>query len=163
MALSLPPTGLPRNYGISTGMACFEAKRRCPNGVLCPPHYDEYRRLSLPCSRFWKNTRRSSCRCPLTRLLGFVHDEPARLADTTPLNYMKGIGEEFAKKLDCRYQAGWRIPPSSPNFPLTWPSPDSWKFLKSGKGISERPARARTVGHWQKSSTLAGGVRCLHF
>jgi nucleotidyltransferase/DNA polymerase involved in DNA repair len=28
-------------------MACFEAKRRCPTGVLCPPHYDEYRRLSL--------------------------------------------------------------------------------------------------------------------
>jgi DNA polymerase-4 len=36
-----------KKYGISTGMACFEAKRRCPTGVLCPPHYDEYRRLSL--------------------------------------------------------------------------------------------------------------------
>ncbi|MCX7914918.1 MAG: DNA polymerase IV, partial [Verrucomicrobiae bacterium] len=36
-----------KRYGITTGMACFEAKRRCPDGVLVRPHYDEYRRLSL--------------------------------------------------------------------------------------------------------------------
>ena len=34
-------------YGIITGMACFEAKHKCPDGVLVRPHYDEYRRLSL--------------------------------------------------------------------------------------------------------------------
>jgi len=34
-------------YGIITGMACFEAKHKCPDGVLVKPHYDEYRRLSL--------------------------------------------------------------------------------------------------------------------
>ena len=36
-----------KKYGIITGMACFEAKRKCPDGVLVKPHYDEYRRLSL--------------------------------------------------------------------------------------------------------------------
>lgn len=36
-----------KKYGITTGMACFEAKRKCPGGVLVKPHYDEYRRLSL--------------------------------------------------------------------------------------------------------------------
>lgn len=36
-----------KGYGITTGMACFEAKRRCPGGVLVKPHYDEYRRLSV--------------------------------------------------------------------------------------------------------------------
>jgi DNA polymerase-4 len=36
-----------KRYGIITGMACFEAKRKCPDGVLVKPHYDEYRRLSL--------------------------------------------------------------------------------------------------------------------
>ncbi len=35
-----------KKFGIQTGMACFEAKRLCPKGVLCRPHYDEYRRLS---------------------------------------------------------------------------------------------------------------------
>jgi len=36
-----------KKYGIITGMACFEAKRKCPEGVLVRPHYDEYRRLSI--------------------------------------------------------------------------------------------------------------------
>ena len=35
-----------KKFGITTGMACFEAKQLCPIGVLCRPHYDEYRRLS---------------------------------------------------------------------------------------------------------------------
>jgi DNA polymerase IV len=38
---------LAKAYGIITGMACFEAKHKCPAGVLVRPHYDEYRRLSL--------------------------------------------------------------------------------------------------------------------
>src|ERR1044071_424224 len=37
---------LAKKFGVKTGMACFEAKRLCPKGVLCKPHYDEYRRLS---------------------------------------------------------------------------------------------------------------------
>ncbi len=35
-----------KKFGIKTGMACFEAKRLCPKGVLCRPHYDDYRELS---------------------------------------------------------------------------------------------------------------------
>ncbi|HVM63191.1 MAG TPA: DNA polymerase IV [Verrucomicrobiae bacterium] len=38
---------LAKKFGIITGMACFEAKHKCPDGVLVRPHYDEYRRLSL--------------------------------------------------------------------------------------------------------------------
>ena len=37
---------LAKKYGVKTGMACFEAKRLCCNGVLCKPHYDAYRELS---------------------------------------------------------------------------------------------------------------------
>lgn len=36
-----------KKYGLKTGMACFEARRLCPHGILCRPHYSEYRRLSL--------------------------------------------------------------------------------------------------------------------
>ncbi|HKI69919.1 MAG TPA: DNA polymerase IV, partial [Verrucomicrobiae bacterium] len=35
-----------KKLGIQTGMACFEAQRLCPKGVLCRPHYDDYRDLS---------------------------------------------------------------------------------------------------------------------
>jgi DNA polymerase-4 len=38
---------LAKQYGIKTGMACFDARRQCPAGILVKPHYDEYRRLSL--------------------------------------------------------------------------------------------------------------------
>ena len=37
---------LAKKFGIKTGTACFEAKRLCPRGVLCRPHYDAYRELS---------------------------------------------------------------------------------------------------------------------
>lgn len=35
-----------KQFGVRTGMACFEAARLCPRGVLCRPHYEEYRELS---------------------------------------------------------------------------------------------------------------------
>ena len=35
-----------KKFGIKTGMACFEAGRLCPRGILCRPHYDDYRELS---------------------------------------------------------------------------------------------------------------------
>jgi len=35
-----------KKFGVTTGMACFEAARICPRGVLCKPHYDDYRELS---------------------------------------------------------------------------------------------------------------------
>jgi DNA polymerase-4 len=35
-----------KKFGVKTGMACFEAKSLCPRGVLCKPHYDDYRELS---------------------------------------------------------------------------------------------------------------------
>lgn len=37
---------LAKKFGIKTGTACFKAKRLCPSGVLCRPHYDAYRELS---------------------------------------------------------------------------------------------------------------------
>ena len=35
-----------KKFGVTTGMACFEAARICPRGVLCRPHYTEYRDIS---------------------------------------------------------------------------------------------------------------------
>jgi nucleotidyltransferase/DNA polymerase involved in DNA repair len=35
-----------KKFGVKTGMACFEAQRLCPRGILCRPHYDEYRAIS---------------------------------------------------------------------------------------------------------------------
>ena len=37
---------LAKSFGVKTGMAGFEAKKLCPQAILAPPNYDEYRRLS---------------------------------------------------------------------------------------------------------------------
>ena len=44
-----------KKSGITTGMACFAARRQCPTGVLVKPHYDEYRRLSVEMFRRVRN------------------------------------------------------------------------------------------------------------
>jgi len=56
-----------KKFGIKTGMACFEAKKLCPRGVLCKPHYDEYRRLSAEMFHILRNIRPRSCPSRLTR------------------------------------------------------------------------------------------------
>src|SRR5260221_13514495 len=35
-----------KGFGVGTGMACFEARRLCPQGVLAPPGYNEDRHIS---------------------------------------------------------------------------------------------------------------------
>ena len=35
-----------KKYGVTTGMACFDARKLCPEGITAPPNYTEYRRIS---------------------------------------------------------------------------------------------------------------------
>ncbi|HXC99329.1 MAG TPA: DNA polymerase IV, partial [Verrucomicrobiae bacterium] len=35
-----------KQFGVKTGMACFQAAKLCPHGVLARPNYNEYRRIS---------------------------------------------------------------------------------------------------------------------
>ena len=96
-----------KKYGISTGMACFEAKRRCPNGVLCPPHYDEYRRLSLAMFKILEEY--APVIVPMSIDEGFLDLSTMSQhvwRDTTPLNYMKGIGERIRKEVGLPVSGG---------------------------------------------------------
>jgi DNA polymerase-4 len=96
-----------KKYGISTGMACFEAKRRCPIGVLCPPHYDEYRRLSLAMFKILEEY--APVIVPMSIDEGFLDLSTMSQhvwRDTTPLNYMKGIGERIRKEVGLPVSGG---------------------------------------------------------
>src|ERR1035437_3401109 len=87
-----------KKYGISTGMACFEAKRLCPKGVLCPPHYDEYRRLSLAMFKILEDY--APVIVPMSIDEGFLDLSAVSQyvwRDSTPLKYMNGIGERIRK------------------------------------------------------------------
>ena len=96
-----------KKFGISTGMACFEAKRRCPIGVLCPPHYDEYRRLSLAMFKILEEY--APVIVPMSIDEGFLDLSTMSQhvwRDTTPLNYMKGIGERIRKEVGLPVSGG---------------------------------------------------------
>jgi DNA polymerase IV len=96
-----------KKFGISTGMACFEAKRLCPRGVLCPPHYDEYRRLSLAMFKILEEY--APVIVPMSIDEGFLDLSTMSQhvwRDTTPLNYMKGIGDRIRKEVGLPVSGG---------------------------------------------------------
>ncbi|HSH92716.1 MAG TPA: DNA polymerase IV [Roseimicrobium sp.] len=148
-----------KKYGVVTGLACFEAKRLCPQGVLCRPHYDEYRRLShdmfrileqyspmlVPMSidegfldlstmdaHVWRNTTPA----------GYVNEIRDRIRRETRLPVSGGLGSS-AKLAKLATDAG------KPGF-LEVPSGQEKEFLKDRpvrelSGIAGRRERALNV------------------
>ena len=85
-----------KKFGVVTGMACFDAQRLCPKGVLCRPHYDEYRRLSQEMFRVLEQY--SPVLVPISIDEGFLDLTTMDChvwRHTTPLDYMKLIGEHI--------------------------------------------------------------------
>ena len=81
-----------KKFGVETGLACFEAKRLCPQGVLCHPHYDEYRRLSAEMFRILEEY--SPTLVPISIDEGFLDlttMEQHVWRQTTPADYVKEI------------------------------------------------------------------------
>jgi DNA polymerase-4 len=88
-----------KKFGVETGMACFEARQKCPKGVLCKPHYDEYRRLSHEMFRVLEEY--SPMMVPVSIDEGFLDlttMDAHVWRHTTPLDYMKSIGEHVRRK-----------------------------------------------------------------
>jgi len=96
-----------KKYGVKTGMACFEAKRACPTGVLCRPHYDEYRRLSHDLFRVLEQY--SPTLVPISIDEGFL-DLTMMGAhvwrNTTPADYIKQIGAHIRDKVGLPVSGG---------------------------------------------------------
>jgi DNA polymerase-4 len=83
-----------KKFGVKTGMACFEARRLCPRGVLCRPHYDEYRRLSEEMFRILESY--SPTLVPISideGFLDFTTMDRHVWRHTTPMAYLKQVGE----------------------------------------------------------------------
>jgi len=98
---------LAKKFGVKTGMACFEAARLCPKGVLCRPHYDEYRRLSADMFRVLEEY--SPTLVPISIDEGFLDlttMDRHVWRHTTPMNYIKGIGERVRQKVGLPVSGG---------------------------------------------------------
>jgi DNA polymerase-4 len=98
---------LAKKFGVKTGMACFEAARLCPKGVLCRPHYDEYRRLSA--EMFHILEQYSPTLVPISideGFLDFTTMDKYVWRNVTPANYIREIGERIRKEIGLPVSGG---------------------------------------------------------
>lgn len=96
-----------KKFGVTTGMACFDAKRICPCGVLCKPHYDEYRRIST--EMFQVLEQYSPTLVPISideGFLDFTTMDSVVWRDTTPEKYVREICERITREVKIPMSAG---------------------------------------------------------
>lgn len=96
-----------KKFGVSTGMACFEAQRLCPAGVLCRPHYDEYRRLSRELFRILEEY--SPVLVPISideGFLDFTGMEQHVWRKTTAAAYVRQLRERIQGEIRLPVSAG---------------------------------------------------------
>jgi DNA polymerase-4 len=96
-----------KKFGVKTGMACFEAKRLCPRGVLCRPHYDEYRRLSAEMFRVLEEYAPTLVPISIDEgFLDFTTMDRHVWRDTTPEKYVKEICARILREVKLPVSAG---------------------------------------------------------
>jgi DNA polymerase IV len=96
-----------KKFGVRTGMACFEAKRLCPRGVLCKPHYDEYRRLSADMFRVLEQYAPTLVPVSIDEgFLDFTTMDKHVWRDTTPEKYVQEICARILREVKLPVSAG---------------------------------------------------------
>jgi DNA polymerase-4 len=96
-----------KKFGVITGMAGFEAKRLCPKGVQCHPHYLEYRRLSAEMFRILEEY--SPTLVPISideGFLDFTTMDRYVWRNVTPETYVREICERIRQQLRLPVSAG---------------------------------------------------------
>ncbi|HKS38639.1 MAG TPA: DNA polymerase IV, partial [Verrucomicrobiae bacterium] len=96
-----------KKFGVQTGIACFEAKRLCPHGVLCRPHYEDYRRLSQEMFRILEEY--SPVLVPISideGFLDFTTMDQHVWRNTTPDDYVQGIRERIKRETGLPVSGG---------------------------------------------------------
>ena len=96
-----------KKFGVKTGMACFEAKRLCPNGVLCRPHYEKYREKSQEMFRILEEY--SPTLVPISideGFLDFTTMDRHVWRNTSPKNYVKEICQRILQEVGLPVSAG---------------------------------------------------------
>jgi DNA polymerase-4 len=96
-----------KKFGIKTGMACFEAKRLCPKGILCRPHYEKYREKSQEMFRILEEY--SPTLVPISideGFLDFTTMDRHVWRNTSPENYVKEICRRILQEVGLPVSAG---------------------------------------------------------
>ena len=96
-----------KKFGVKTGMACFEAARICPRGVLCKPHYQEYRDISHRMFRVLEQYSPTLLPVSIDEgFLDFTTMDRTVWRNTTPADYVKEISQRISKEVGIPVSAG---------------------------------------------------------
>lgn len=96
-----------KKFGVKTGMACFEAARICPRGVLCKPHYDEYRDLSRRMFRVMEEYSPTLVPTSIDEgFLDFTTMEQHVWRNTTPKEYVNELRDRVKREVGLPVSAG---------------------------------------------------------
>lgn len=96
-----------KKFGVKTGMACFEAARLCPRGVLCKPHYPEYRELSLKMFRILEQYAPTLQPVSIDEgFLDFTTMDRTVWRNTTPADYVQEISRRISTEVGIPVSAG---------------------------------------------------------
>ncbi len=96
-----------KQFGVKTGMACFEAARICPRGVLCKPHYQEYREISEKMFRVLEQYSPTLLPVSIDEgFLDFTTMDRTVWRNTTPADYVQEISQRISKEVGIPVSAG---------------------------------------------------------
>jgi DNA polymerase-4 len=96
-----------KQFGVKTGMACFEAARLCPRGVLCKPHYDAYRELSRRMFRILEEYSPTLVPTSIDEgFLDFTTMERHVWRNTTPEDYVDDLRSRVKREVGLPVSAG---------------------------------------------------------
>jgi DNA polymerase-4 len=96
-----------KKFGVKTGMACFEAQRICPRGVLCRPHYTEYREISQKMFRVLEEYSPTLVPVSIDEgFLDFTTMDSVVWRHTSPEKYVREICERITHEVKIPVSAG---------------------------------------------------------
>jgi DNA polymerase IV len=96
-----------KKFGVKTCMPCFEAKKLCPRGVLCRPHYDAYRDISA--KMFHVLEEYSPTLVPISIDEGFLDLTTMGehvWRNTSPEKYVREICDRISREVKIPVSAG---------------------------------------------------------
>jgi DNA polymerase-4 len=96
-----------KQFGVKTGMACFDAARLCPRGVLCKPHYDAYRELSRRMFRILEEYSPTLVPTSIDEgFLDFTTMDRHVWRNTTPEDYVEDLRNRVQREVRLPVSAG---------------------------------------------------------
>ncbi len=143
----------------------FRGEAVCPRGVLCRPHSDEYRRISAEMFHVLEQYLPTLVPISIDEgFLDFTTMDSVVWRDTTPEKYVREICDRIAREVKIPVSAGLANSSRLAKLATDAAKPGFHRNqTRRGKGISERPLRARAFRHRQEPPSCVAALGAMTF